>query len=171
MTVGIINLTMAEYMAKVPLEVNEGGGLPNNSILFKSFIESPPQTLDCSFLGISDECDSRLDAWNNFATENSLSNDWNNLSWSSKSLTNIPSEPYPLTNVFRVAFNYNQLPNIDGLSNLTSVSNFLSLNNNNLKNLNGLINLTNASYFDISNNQITNIDGLKNLSSTINLYF
>ena len=58
----------------------------------------------------------------------------------------------------------NQLTNVDGLQNLTSV-NQLNLSNNQLTNIDGLSNLTSVRILDLSDNQLTNVNGLSNLEN------
>lgn len=111
------------------------------------------------------------DAWGSFADNNGLSKDWNYLSWTSKYLTYIPTESYPLTSVDRINLADNQLTNVDGFKNLSSVNGFFYINNNQLTNVDGLKNLTILIHdIALNNNKLTNLDGLKNLTSVRNIY-
>ncbi|MBX9838972.1 MAG: hypothetical protein K2X69_11760 [Silvanigrellaceae bacterium] len=109
-----------------------------------------------------------LDVWGAFANSKGLSKDWNTLSWSKKSLTSIPSGPYPLTSVEFIYFNTNNLTNLGGLSNLRSIGS-LWLQSNKLTNVDELSNLTNVGTIIITNNQLTNINGLANVKASLRI--
>lgn len=160
---GITSLTSAEYIAKFPLELVNGGALPNNSIIFTN--NQPQPTTECTAMGLSVDCDERLNAWELFADSNSLNKDWNSIYWSNESLTYIPTEPYPLTITNGLYFSNNQLNNVDGLISLITVNGYLNLSNNPINNLDGLSNLRliTSDLYIINNNSLTNINGLRNV--------
>lgn len=105
-----------------------------------------------------------LISWEDFADQRSLSKVWNSTLWNNRGLTEIPTVPYPITNPTTLALYENQITNIDGLSNLTSVGT-LNLAYNNLTNVDALSNLTSVGAIHLDGNQLTNIDGLSNLTN------
>lgn len=113
------------------------------------------------------EIEGTLHPWEEFADAIGISNKWSNLYWGSKNLTQIPSEPYPLTSVGKNLELYaNQLTNIDGLRNLTSVGGNVYIHSNQLTNVSGLISLKNvAGNLELYDNRLTNTDGLISLIS------
>lgn len=168
--ISTIGTSSADYILKYNIEINKGGFLPNNSIIFKESIKEQPPILDCSIYGISNECDERLNAWEVFAESNVpiISKNWNTLNWNSKSLNNLPSEPYPISNAEEILVAYNELNSLGGLSNLESVGH-LSIAYNKLQNLNGLNNLKSVNYLSIIGNNLNNIDAISNLNVVISI--
>lgn len=106
--------------------------------------------------------------WDIFADARGLSKTWNNLTWMSANLTEVPSSPYPLTSVTSLNLQSNQLTNVDGLSNLTSVTT-LNLAANKLTNVDGLSNLTSVNTLNLNDNPLTNINGLANVIVGVNI--
>lgn len=146
--------TEAEYIARVPLEINQGGSLPNSSIIFSN--EQQPT-------------EENKVTWDSFAEENGLSKNWNLLIWSSRGLLEIPKEPYPLTTIYAMSLSANMISNLDGLSNLNTVDYNILLGSNNFTNINGLSNLTTVGgTIDISSSTLTDVNGLINLTSVGN---
>lgn len=112
------------------------------------------------------------ETWLSFANANGLGKDWHNIDWMSKSLTRVPSVPYPSISVNQnLKLSGNQLKNVDGLISLTRVYGDFHINTNQLENVDGLINLNyvNGSFFLYQNN-LTNVDGLINLKYANSLY-
>lgn len=182
----------AEYTVKIPLEVAQGGSLPNGSISFKSTAPVEPPILNCTAYAISDECDERLNAWETFANDRGLIKTWSNIGWFFKSLTFIPEESYPVSSATNIVFANNQLTSVNGFRNIQSISGSLNLSNNNLNNISGLKNLQSVSSslnlsinnlndisglnnlqsvgtLELSNNSLTNVNGLNNLSTANNI--
>ena len=166
------SMANAEYLIKIPLEQSQGGNLPNNEIVFVSSTEVVPETpvkhepVDCLTNPTDNPqlCEKSLTAWIQFANDRGLSKTWKNLQWGGWGLSYIPNEPYPTTRVGELYLNNNQLTNVDGLINLTSV-NTLLLDYNKLTNVNGLINLTRVNTLSFYRSNLTNVDGLINLKS------
>lgn len=161
-----INQVMADYMAIFPLEVSNNGSLPNNSIIFSNTI-TPPTIIDCDNPNPEDvvECNSRLNAWEQFAIDNSLDNNWSNLDWNGIPLSILPTEEYPLNNISgSIDFCNNNLTDISAFSSIQSMSGDLYLCSNQLTNLNGLNNLSIVNgYLDFYNNNLIDISALSNL--------
>lgn len=164
----------ADYMVKIPLEVSNGGHLPNGSIRFKNNAVEPvePVVEDCINNGISEYCDERLGAWEKFVKDNGIGVIWPrfaSMNAANRNLTEIPSIPYPLMNLEgSLMFDNNNLTNVDGLSSIKSIGSRFILNNNpNLTSLKGLRNLTIVyAGLEISDNlKLTNLDGLESLES------
>jgi len=148
----LIGITQAEYMAKVPLEFAQGGGLPNGTIKFSSELlpPEPPVT--------------PVETWEEFAISRGFSTNWSNLDWYGLNIGAMPNSPYPLTAPNVLYFDSNGLTDLRGLSNITSI-NSLYVTGNNLTSLNGLNNLTTAGALYMQSNQLTNVDELINLTS------
>lgn len=186
------SLVNAEYTIKVPLEVAQGGTLPNGSIKFKTNTPAEPPILNCTATGISAECDERLSAWETFANDRGLIKTWSNIGWVSRSLTFIPEESYPVSSAVNIIFANNQLTSVNGFRNIQSISGSLNLSNNNLNNISGLKNLQSASgslnlsinnlndisslsnlqtvgTLDLSTNALNNVNGLNNLATANNI--
>lgn len=154
---GIIGFTSGSYTVKVPLEQLNGGSLPKGSITFKNKESETPELLDCIDNPSENtvECNNRLTAWESFAESRELSKNWSGLEWYDNNLTELPIEPYPLTNVEYIDFYNNKIKNLDPFSNLKIVNDYLHFGSNELTNVEGLRNLTNINYLEISNNPIT----------------
>ncbi|HBO0016011.1 TPA: hypothetical protein L4A53_005752 [Pseudomonas aeruginosa] len=105
-----------------------------------------------------------METWDQFAATKGLSNNWNNLFWSEKTLSYIPSTPYPTTSVSLIYLNANNLTSIDGLISLTG-ANEIGISSNKLTNINGLSNLIEirTGNLDLSNNQLSDVNGLSSL--------
>lgn len=74
-----------------------------------------------------------------------------------------------------LSVNDNNLTNLDGLSNLTSIGGYFYLHNNHITDTSGLSNLVNiGGTLDISHNMISNLDGIYSLSTisgAIKIYY
>ena len=189
------SMANAEYLIKIPLELDLRGHLPNNSIVFVGSTEVAPETpveetpveetpakhepVDCITKPTDNPqlCEESLTGWVQFADAQNprLPKDWNKLEWGwgtnglNYRLKYIPTEPYPTTTGEFISFTGNQLKNVDGLINLTNV-NHLSLNHNELTNVNGLSNLTHSGLgLALQHNKLKNVDGLRNLTSASQL--
>ena len=168
------SMANAEYIIQIPFEQAQGGPLSNNSIVFVTSTEVVPETpvkhepVDCITKPTDPQlCEKSLTAWNQFADAQNpkLPKDWNYMRWGSKGLSYLPNEPYPIKSVHYFNLSYNQLTNVDGLINLTSVGT-LYLSYNKLTNVDGLSNLTSVGTLYLHENQLTNVDGLANLKVT-----
>lgn len=104
-------------------------------------------------------------AWEKFATDRGLSKTWNSLSWISKNLSVLPSDPYPLSSVEVLALSSNPLTSLGGIDSIVSISNKLTLDSVPLTNLNGLRSLKSVGEFSFNSNTLVNIDGLSNLTT------
>jgi len=111
-----------------------------------------------------------MEGWEAFADARKLSKQWNDLPWYTSDLTEIPYVPYPQTTADYIYLSGNQLANVNGFKNLTSV-NYLYLNDNQLTNIDGLRNLTSVNTLYLYQNKLSNVDALINLTSvqTLNI--
>lgn len=185
------SMANAEYLIKIPLELDLRGHLPNNSIVFVGSTEVAPETpveetpveetpakhepVDCITKPTDNPqlCEESLTGWVKFATDRGLRQTWNKLEWGHNQhktqLEYIPTEPYPITTGESISFSGNLLKNVDGLINLTNV-NHLSLNHNKLENVEGLSNLTHSGLvIGLQQNKLTNVEGLRKLTSASQL--
>lgn len=143
------------------IEENSGAirnsGVPSNETQIIDVLEDPQEVTGTGT------------SWEVFANSKGLSNSWNSLTWfagvNSDILTEIPSDPYPLSSISGgLSLKDHNLPNLNGLSNLTNISGILMLQNNQLTNVDGLSNLMNVGLrLDLRDNPLTNINGLRNL--------
>jgi internalin A len=95
--------------------------------------------------------------------------DWlESLSLSNNQLTKIEGLEQ-LTNLSELNLSWNQITKIEGLEQLTNLS-VLELHNNQLTKIEGLEQLANLSRLYLHNNQLTKIEGLKQLANLSELY-
>jgi len=105
------------------------------------------------------------------ATDSNFNGNYtNNINCYNKGLTDSDLNTFKVLNKndYYLDLSNNNLTNVDGLSNLTTVS-VLNLSNNKITDISGLSNLTTAANLILSNNKITDISALSNLTTIINL--
>lgn len=112
-------------------------------------------------------------SWDAFANRKNLKKssdiynakpNWESLNWHTKSLSTLPSQPYPLATAGTLYFQANSITNVVGLSSLRNV-NLLYLYNNKIKSIEPLSNITNVNSLSLHMNEITNVDALIGLTT------
>lgn len=117
-------------------------------------------------VGSTREIKGTSNSWDSFADYKNISKDWSNLNWGGLNLTSLPTDNYPVATVTgNLYFNGNKLKNLDSLISLTSVNGYFGLYEGTFVNLNGLINLrTVGQTLSIRNNpSLNNMSGLANV--------
>ena len=109
-----------------------------------------------------------IDTWEQFATDNYLSNDFDYLNWSNLSVTSLPTVPYPNDVVGSLSITDSEiLSNFDYLSSITEIDDGdLVIRNTGITNLSGLLGITSVSgNIDLSENEdLTDLTGLSSLT-------
>ena len=81
-----------------------------------------------------EEPEEELVTWEDFANERGLSQDWAQLSWTSENLTELPTAPYPVTEINSINLSGNPISTLTGLDNITK-ANYVMLGQTNLEDL------------------------------------
>ena len=79
----------------------------------------------------------------------------------------VPAVDFSFATPYEIDFSNNSLTNVNFMNPLTSSRYMLNLGDNNISDITGLSNLTSVRILNLSNNNLTNVDSLSNLTSSI----